>query len=339
MLPYFNLKIMADTNNELVPEKKERRKREKKVIADNPATRGVDDSDEWPVEAAYLEMKFDPQKKYMFELAVQNAEREMPVIEVDGQKSRAIPTDKYKPYQNIVLTSQVIWKGQRRICRYYDGCSSIFADEQPRDDKEITQFIKVTQPRAFLKGKFGAYGDEKMLLLYLMICSWNEESPFRTRSANVIFKASDTVKIASAESKKLDETERALQLAKDASRTKMVIHAAFLGIETEDFDSGNPLTDAEIRTKYRRRALQDAAYFIESYGNKSIEVKYYINQALIKGLITNKFNPNKATWQNGKEICDISGLKSNDAIGEKIFEFSQLEDGQEFVIQLRALFS
>ena len=32
-------------------------------------------------------------------------------------------------------------------------------------------------------------------------------------------------------------------------------------------------------------------------------------------------------------------LKSNDAIGEKVFEFSQLEDGQEFQIQLKALFS
>lgn len=328
---------MADTNNPLVPEVTE--VTESKKRGPKPKKIEEDDSDRWPLEAEYLAMEFDPQKKYMFELAVQNPEREMPVIEVEGQKARAIPTEKYKPYQNIVLTSQIIWKGQRRILRYYDGCSSIFADEQPKDKEEIDQFIKVTQHRKFLNGKFGAYGDERMLLLYMMICSWNEESPFRTRSANVIFKASDTVKIASAESKKLDETERALQLAKDASRIKMIIHAAFLGIETEDYDSGNPLTDAEIRTKYRRRALQDASYFIESYGNKSIETKYYINQALIKGLITNKFNPNKATWQNGKEICDISGLRSNDAIGEKIFEFSQLEDGQEFQIQLKALFS
>lgn len=330
---------MADTNNELVPGKKEPKKEESKITQPKSTIEQVDVADEYPVEAAYLAMIFDHTKKYMFELATQNIEREMPVIEVDGQKARAIPTDKYKPYQNIVLTCQVIWKGQRRILRYYDGCTSIFADEQTKDKDQIDQFIKVTQPRAFLKGKFGAYGDEKMLLLYLNMCSWNANSPFRTRSANEIFIATDTIKIATTESAKLDETERALQFAKDASKTKMLIHAAYLGIETEDFDSGNELTETEIRAKYRRRALLDSAYFIESYGNKSIEVKYYINQALIKGLITNKFNPNKSTWQNGKEICDISGLKSNDAIGEKIFEFSQLEDGQEFVIQLRALFS
>lgn len=330
---------MADTNNELVPEKKERKKREPKEIVEQPVAPKKDDSDKWPVEAAYLAMEFEPLKKYMFELATPNPEREMPVIEVEGQKSRAIPTEKFKPYQNIVLTSQIIWKGQRRIVRYYDGCDSIFADEQPKDKEEIDQFIKVTQSRAFLKGKFGAYGDEKMLLLYLNICSWNANSPFRTRSANAIFIASDTLKIASVESAKLDETERALELAKNASKTKMFIHAAYLNIETEDYDSGNELTDTEIRTKYRRRALMDSAHFIESYGNKSIEVKYYIKQALLKGLITNKFNPNKLTWQNGKEICDISGLKSNDAIEEKTFEFSQLEDGQEFTIQLRALFN
>lgn len=330
---------MADTNSELVPEKKERKKREPKIIVEKPVEKKIDDSDKWPVEAAYLAMTFDPVKKYMFQLAASNIEREMPVIEVDGQKSRAIPTDKFKPYQNIVLTSQIIWKGQRRILRYYDGCTSIFADEQPKDKEEIDQFIKVTQPRFFTKGKWGAYGDEKMLLMYMNICSWNAGSPFRTRSANEIFIATDTVKIASAESEKLDQTERALELAKSASKTKMFIHAAYLGIETEDYDSGNELTEKEIRTKYRSNALRDAAYFIESYGNKSIEVKYYINQALLKGLITNKFNPNKATWQNGREVCDISGLKSNEAIGEKIFEFSQLEDGQEFVIQLRALFN
>jgi len=294
----------------------------------------------WLAEQEYLEMEFDPKKKYMFELAVVNPEREMPVIEVDGQKSRAIRTDKYKPYRNIVLTSQIIWKGQRRIARYYDGCSSIFADEQPKDKEEIDQFIKVTQPRAFLKGKFGAYGDEKMLLLYLNICSWNANSPFRTRAADEVFIASDTMKIASEESRKLDETEKALQLAKEASKTKMLIHAAYLDIPTEDFDSGNELTEGEIRSQYRRRALSDSAFFIESYGNKSIEIKYYINQALLKGLISNKFNANKATWgKNNSVICDISGLKSNEAIAEKIFEFSQLSEGEEFVIQLKALFS
>jgi hypothetical protein len=284
-------------------------------------------------------MDFDITKKYMFELAISNQERELPIIEVEGQKARSIPTPKFKPYQNIVLTSQIIWKGQRRILRYYDGCSSIFADEQPKDKKELDEYIKTTTPRAFLEGKFGAFGDERMLLLYLNICSWNADSPFRTRSANAIFISSSSLKVVSEESRKLQQTEDALKLAKEAPRNKMLIHAAFLNIPSVDYDSGNELTDDEIRVQYRKRALSDAAYFIESFGNKAIEIKYYINQALLKGLITNKHNANKSTWQNGNVICDISGLKSNEAIGEKIFEFSQLSEGEEFVIQLKALFS
>ncbi len=310
---------MADATTKLAPSKKEEKA--------------------WVIEEEYLKTEFEPIKKYMFELATPNPEREMAVIEVDGQKSRPIPTERFKPYLNIVLSSQIIWKGQRRIVRYYDGCTSIFADEQPKDKEEIDEYIKVTSPRFFTKGKFGVYGDEKMLLMYLNICSWNANSPFRTRSANAIFISSDTLKVATEETRKLDEMEKALGLAKEASKTKMLIHAAFLNIPTDDFDSGNELTEAEIRALYRKRALSDSAYFVESYGNKAIEIKYYINQALLKGLITNKHNPNKATWQNGGVICDISGLKSNEAIGEKIFEFSQVSEGEEFVIQLKALFS
>ncbi len=321
---------MADAN-ELAPEKKDQKK--KTVVQE------VDDSERYPVETAYLNMEFDSLKKYMFELAVSNPERELPIIETEGQKSRIIPTPKFKPYQNIVLTSQIIWKGQRRILRYYDGCSSIFADEQPKDRKELDEYIKTTASRAFLEGKFGAFGDERMLLLYLNICSWNANSPFRTRSANAIFISSSSLKIISDETRKLEQTENALKLAKEAPINKMLIHASFLNIPTIDFDSGNDLTNEEIRVQYRKRALGDSAYFIETFGNKAIEVKYYISQALLKGLITNKHNPNKLTWQSGSVICDISGLKSNEAIGEKAFEFSQLSEGEEFVIQLKALFS
>ena len=191
-----------------------------------------------------------------------------------------------------------------------------------------------------MEGKFGAFGDEKMLLRYLTICSWNGLSEFRTKSANAIFIPLDKSKQALVESSKLDQTETALQYAKEASETKMLIHAHFLGIATEDYDSGNELTPKEIRIEYRKRALRDSASFIESYGNKNIETKYYIDKALEKGLITNKFNPNKATWHKSNSvICDISGLKSNEAIATRLFEFSSTDEGEEFKIQLTALFN
>lgn len=92
-----------------------------------------------------------------------------------------------------------------------------------------------------------------------------------------------------------------------------------------------------MRTAYREEAARDPKRFIDSFGNKAIEIKYYITQALMNRVIGNKMNPNKASWlQSGKEICDISGLKSDEAIAQKLFEFSQTEDGEEFKIQLKA---
>lgn len=274
----------------------------------------------------------------MFELAEQNLERELPVI--DMITKRPAPHKKFKPFQNIVFTSQIVWNGQRRMIRYYDGCSSIFVDEQPKDKDTIDQFIKQTAQRNFLEGKFGANGDEMMLLLYLNICSWNGDSLFRTRTANTIFIPVNADKRATAESLKLDQTETALEYAKTASLTKMMIHAEYLNIPVEDYDSGNELTEKEIRIAYRKEALRNSAEFITSYGNKSLETRYYIKKAFGSGVISNKNNPNRAVWNSsGKEICDISGLKSPEAICDKIFEFSQLEDGQEFEIQLKALYN
>lgn len=289
-------------------------------------------------EESMMAMVFDPDKKYMFELAKEAPERALPVWNVNA--NRPAVHRKYKPYQNIVYTSQVVWNGNRRMLRYYDGCTTIFSDEQPRDKESIEQFIKQTQSRAFHDGKFGAYGYERMLLLYLYIASWNGESDFKTKTSTTIYHPVNADKRATIESLKLDETERALTLAKEASVEKMLIHADYLGVPTMDYDSGNELTPTEIRTAYRKEALRDSKNFIESYGNKALEMKYYINKALEKGLIHNTRNKNKASWQgSNNDICDISGLTSQTAIAQKIFEHSQLEEGEEFCIQLRALFN
>lgn len=289
-------------------------------------------------EEQFLAQVFDPSKKYMFELAEENPERPLPVIDMDTK--RPAPHKRFKPYQNIVMTSQIIWKNQRRGVRYYDGCDSIFIDEQPKDKEVIDQYIRQTARRQFIEGKFGCFGDERMLLLFLYVSSFNGRSDFRTRSADVVYIPVDAAKKATLESEKLDQIEQALELAKKASFTKVMIHADYLGIPLEDYDSGNPLEEKEIRTAYRLEASRNAKSFIESYGNKGLEIKYYIKKALSTGLIDYTSTPNKAVWKtSGREIKDISGLKSFAAVLESLFEYSQLEEGEEFKVQLVALFN
>lgn len=290
----------------------------------------------WAAEEKALKQEFDTKKKYAFQLAEENMEFEHPVF--DMRTKKAVPHKKFKPYQNLVFTSQIVWKEERANLRYYDGCTTIFVAEQPKEKDVIDQLCKQTKPRNFLEGKLIVEGTEKWLLIYLMICSWNAESPFRTSSANQIFVSLDTEKLVNSETLRLDQIEEALGLAKSATKTKMMIHGSYLGIPTIDWSTSNELTEKEFRMEYRKMASREPAKFIESYGNQTLEIKYYIEQALQKGTINNKFNPNKATWGSANtEICDISGLKSNEAISQRLFEFSKTELGEEFVIQLKAI--
>lgn len=289
-------------------------------------------------EELFLAQLFDPEKKYMFELAEENMPRQTPVWNV--RLNRPEPQKSFKPYRNICMTSQIIWKGQRRGIRYYDGCDTIFIDEQPKDKDTIEQFIKQTQRKAFIDGKFGCFGDERLLLLFMYASSFNMESEFRTKTASIVYRPSNSEKKAILEEEKLDLAERALETARNVPLSKIMIHADYLGIPLKDFDSDNDLTEKEIRTAYRKEALRDPKNFLDSYGNKALEVKFYIKKALAEGLIDTKANPNVAAWKtSGRKICDINGLKSWAAIYERLFEFSQLEEGEEFKIQIVAIFN
>lgn len=292
---------------------------------------------QWQAEDDFLAQEFDPFIKYMFELAEQTLPREHPVI--DFHTKRPLPHQPFIPKKNLVLTSHIIWKGQRRGIRYYDGCMSIFIDEQPKEKETIDQFIAQTQTRWFIDGKLGIYGDERMLLLFVLASSFNAMSPFRTRTSNEVYIPCDTGKKAAAEAQKLDLTEQAMELAKNAPYAKILVHADFLGIPLKDLDSMNDLSEKEVRTAYRLRALGDAKNFIESYGNKDLDTKYYIKKALLDRLIDTWTDPNRALWKgSGREICGISGIKSFQGQLDRLFEFSQLEEGQEFKIQLEGLY-
>lgn len=294
-------------------------------------------------EGAFLpEFQFDTEKKYMYELVEELPVRELPVVMVDAKTNRSYsqPHQKHQPFRNLLFTSQIVWKGQRRTLRYYDGCTTLWVDEQPKDKDIIDQYIKQTKKRDFVKGVLGIEGYDRMLLIYMELCSWNAESKYRTRTANAIFVPLNSEKRANEITSKLDLIEEAMRLAREAKPTKMKIHAGYLGIPETDWESGNDLTEGEIRAMYREKASENPKHFIDTYGNQAIEINYYIDKALQDGTISNKFNPNKATWGTKNiEICDISGLKSNEAISQKLFEFSQSEQGAEFLIQLKALYS
>ena len=262
----------------------------------------------------------------------------------DAITGKPIDTAEYKPYQNILLESAIIWDGSdgrpkgRRQIRYYDGCESIFVDEQPKDKETITAFQSATRQIHLQYGYVKVYGYETMLKYYMDICSYNANSPYRVPNAEAIFESVLTEKINEEIENQLDVLDEAMALAKSASDDKMIIHAKYLGVSFYDDISGNELPLKFVRINYRKNAQLNPKNFVETYNDTTIENKYLISTAIENGVINTTLVNGKALWGNGSgEICEIGSFTSNEGITQKILEYSQLKVGENFISQLKAV--
>lgn len=291
----------------------------------------------------------DFDKKFGYVLAAENEERGKIY---DGTTGKEVRGPKHKPRLNILMRSVIVWDGSdavyevkdnpdsklisghrkgRQVIRYYDGCQSLFEDEQPKDKETIEQLVKSTREFFFQNGYFYVQGSDTMLKKYMDICSWNAESPMRVPSVTGLFKALDSETSAIALDDSLDRLEEALALAKKASEKKMMFHAEFLGVELVDPRTTNPHTTKVIRAKYREAAMKNPAEFVKTYNDESLQLEGWINKAMLEGKISSTLMPGQAMWTDtGYTICDIAGLKTREGILNKLIEFTKSEDGKGF---------
>lgn len=297
----------------------------------------------------------DLSQRFMYVLAEKNE----PIGGVFNARTNKSTTESpYKPYRNLLLTGSILWdgsdlkideangkiiagfhKGKRYIC-YYDGCSSIFVDEQPQDSVTRKRLIESTKQIAFQNGYLTVFGYETMLKKFCDIVSWNGNSEYRLPSSPVVFLNvdSETEKATIADS--LDNLEKALQLAKEASDMHVLVHGRYLGVPELDTITDNPLSQNAIRTLYRKKAMENPDDFIKSYSDKSISIKYFVEKAIEAGEINTNTNTNKAVWRkSGQIITDISGIKSEEGKRVALVEFAQSIEGEEFTMQLKALYN
>lgn len=293
----------------------------------------------------------DASTKHVYVLCNENPERDAPIILIEGNRENRIRGNKFKPYLNLLMRSSIFWNGDednkpqgwgdyepgKRLIRYYDGCTSLFPEDQPKERETIEQLMNSTRQRVFANGYLEVFAYEPMLKLYLDYCSYNAESPYKVPTVNAIFKPINPDMMAAKEEARLDALEMALELAKAASEEKMFIHGNFLGVSSADETTGNKLTPKAFRSSYRKVATEQPERFVASYDDKSIFTKYWIEKAIEGSEI--RFNNNLAVWKSGNTICDISGLKSHEGKVQKLVEFASLSDGEEFLAQLKALYS
>lgn len=290
----------------------------------------------------------DINTRYAYVLAQKNEPRG----KVYDEKGDKRDEPEYKPYLNVLMKSSIVWDGSvdpfskkprakgRHQIRYYDGCTTLFMDDQPKDKATIDQLEDSTRKLVFNHGYLFVYGYDTLLKIYLDWCSYNEDSPYRIPTSRSIFKSVNTEIQSEKEAMLLELEDEARELAKEATVNKMRIHAKYLGIPFEDSITNQPLSEKAIRTEYRKIAKANPKHFVKSYNDKTIEITTWVTEALNTGQISTSVIPNQAVWAKGNGfICDISGLKAQHLIVEKIVEATQTEDGGDVLAQLKALYN
>lgn len=258
----------------------------------------------------------------------------------------------YKPYLNVLLKSSVVWPGGkdpfsgkerpagRYMIRYYDGCTTLFIDDQPREKDAIDALVHATREMIFANGYCFVYGYDTNLKLYMDWCSFNEDSPFRVPSVEIKFKNVNTEKNLLKEGALLELEDEARELAKGAPVKKMKSHCKYLGISVVDAVTSQPLSDEAVRIEYRKSAKANPKRFRDSYNDKTLEIKTWVTEAIVIGQISTTITPNKAVWSKSQSvICDVSGLKQTEMIIEKLVEYTQTEESGDFLSQLKSLYS
>lgn len=298
-----------------------------------------------------LPVLLDPFKKHVYVLCNENPEREAGMSVIENGREFRINQKKFKPYLNLLMRSAIYWNGDpatkpqgwgnyeagKRMIRYYDGCTTLFPEDQPKDKETVDQLMNSTRQRVFANGYLEVFDYEPMLKLYMDYCSYNEESPYKVPTISAIFKPINEDKQAEKEEARINALEKALELAKETKEDKMFIHGNFMGVSMFDDTTGNKLSEKAYRSAYRRVATEQPERFVATYDDKSIFTKYWIERAIETSEI--RFNNNMAVWKSGSTICDLSGLKSHEGKVQKLVEFASLSEGEEFLSQLKALYN
>lgn len=290
----------------------------------------------------------DLDHKLAYVLCVKNEARGR-VYDADG---RPLKDPEYSKRRNLLMRSAINWPGGkdpftdkqrargRYLIRYYDGCTTLFIDDQPKDPTTLEPLIAGTREFLFNDGFLFVDAADTMLLKYVDWASWNEGSPYRSRRTDAIYKLHDTEQMRKEEAEQMDKVEQALAIAKKAPVKHMRIHAKFLEIPEVDTQTSRPLSDEAIRTEYRKAAMHKPNEFIKTYNDKSIHLKHWITQALASGELSTTMIPNRAVWaKRGIEICDLSGLQSTEGILNKLIEFANSDMGSEFKEHLESLYN
>lgn len=289
----------------------------------------------------------DTERKYAYILSQKNELRGGVFDETNRPRTEQV----FKPYLNVLLGSSIVWpggidpfsgkeraRGRHSIC-FYDGCTTLFVDDQPRDLETLKSLKAATRRMEFNHGFCFVDGFDVLLKTYMDWASYNESSPYRVPSVEIKWKNVDLEKDILSEGELMDMEDRVREMAISAPVKKMKIHGRYLGIAMEDTVTGMPFSDNAIRIEYRKIAKSNPKMFEASYNDKTVEIRTWITDAINNGQMSLSVVPGRVSWANGGEILDVSGIKSTEIIIDNLVEYSQTDKGSDFLSQLKSLYS
>lgn len=268
----------------------------------------------------------------------------------DLKTNRLIPTPQYRPSTTVPTTSTIVWPGGKdpfgderpkgvHLIRYYVGCTNLFVDKQPKDKDVIEALLRNSGNHVeFIGGRHDVYDFDVMKKMFMDLASYNADSKYRNPRVRAIYKGYDEVREKQNQGDLLKLKRKALNLAADASEKQLAFHAKFLGIPFINYDTQDKRDTASIRIDYEAIAESDPQRFIDTYGDKALRSKYWIQEALDSGLISTSLLPGSSVWTKNKTtICNVGDANDEEALGIMI-NYATSTEGKKFYDELEKIF-
>jgi hypothetical protein len=223
---------------------------------------------------------------------------------------------------------------QPRQIRYVEGLKTIFVDEQEVNAPLPENMLnKTTNQIIFEDGHLRIPSWNKQLIQFLKLNNQCENQKNKFKSVNNLYKMLDFVNTDDNVVELGKKKDRAYDVARTATEEDMIPHAKFLGIPFIHGATGEDRDIDVIREDYKAKALENPENFLLYATNPKVKIRYMIEKALAKNVITTGLVKGQLHWALSKQI--ITDIPTDKQPLDAITDYAYSEEGEAFCKTLK----
>lgn len=225
-----------------------------------------------------------------------------------------------------------------RQIRYVDGFPTIYVDEQEVNG-QVPDSVLNSQKNiiTFENGHLVVPAWNKVLYNYLISSNQCEQNTNKARQVKNVYKLLDFTNNDASVVELGKKKDLAYDMARNASIEEMIPHAKFLGISFIHSSTGEERDYDAIREDYKAKALQNPENFLLFASNPRVKALYFIEEALLKNIITTELVKGQLHWASSKQLIGL--INTNKKPAEAIADFATTEEGESFMKILKVQLS